>query len=237
MDDIEAQAAAEHAANHKTILNGAKAAREVGKTRERTFAIGEGLLAMRSEVLIAMGKDPRLNDRTVLKSAKYRTTMSRALKTYPDYTLSTVFKNDSTRLAYLFCAEYRPQIEAAFADAELREPGSTVRIVNPERIKAKFKALTEPPKEKRQSQAAAQAEAEAQERDALNKRLVDEAIDWKRKYDELKIEYDRLWEETRPKAALSAPAKIKKTKGRKLVEKAVKKALDNGAPVIEGQPA
>ena len=113
------------------IKNGAKAAREIGKSRERTYAIGEGLLAMRSKCLIAMGKDIRVNDRTILKSAKYRELMSRALKTYPDYTLSTVFKNDSTRLAYMFVAEYRDQVENAFAAEEIKNPGATLRIINP----------------------------------------------------------------------------------------------------------
>jgi hypothetical protein len=40
----------------------------VGRLTLGTFEIGEGLLAMRSTVLIQMGKDPRTNDRTILKS-------------------------------------------------------------------------------------------------------------------------------------------------------------------------
>lgn len=200
----DADAKKEAADLKAAIQRGAKAAREVGKSRTRTFEIGEGLLAMRSTVLKALGKDPRLNDRAILKSTKYRDLMSKALKTYPDYTLDTVFKNDSTRLAYLFCAEYRPQIEAVFADAEIANPGSTIRIVNPERIKAKFKALTDPPRVK-ENKKAEQAEAEAQERDENEKQLRVEAEDWKRKYEELKVEYDRLWDETH-RIALPAPS-------------------------------
>ena len=170
------------------IKNGAKAAREIGKSRERTYAIGEGLLAMRSKCLIAMGKDTRINDRTILKSAKYRELMSKALKTYPDYTLSTVFKNDSTRLAYMFVAEYRSQVENAFAAEEIKNPGATLRIINPERMKAKFKSLTEPLKAKK-AKAAQAAEAEAQEQDELFKKLREDAISSRRQYDDLFAKY------------------------------------------------
>ena len=170
------------------IKNGAKAAREIGKSRERTYAIGEGLLAMRSKCLIAMGKDIRVNDRTILKSAKYRELMSRALKTYPDYTLSTVFKNDSTRLAYMFVAEYRDQVENAFAAEEIKNPGATLRIINPERMKSKFKSLTDPPKV-RKAKAAQAAEAQAQERDELFRKLKEDAISSRRQYDDLFAKY------------------------------------------------
>lgn len=170
------------------ILKGAKAAREIGKSRERTFDIGEGLLALRSQCLIAMGKDPRVNDRTILKSGKYRELMGKALKTYPDYTLATVFKNDSTRLAYLFVAEYRPQIEAIFAEEEVKNPGSTLRITNPERIKSKFKSLTNPPKKAKAAKATA-AEAEAADRDEQFRKLRDDAITSRRQYDELFAKY------------------------------------------------
>lgn len=166
------------------ILAGAKAAREIGKSRDRTFAIGDGLLAMRSECLIAMGKDPRINDRTILKSGKYRELMGKALKTYPDYTLNTVFKNDSTRLAYMWCAENRPMILTAFEAEELKNPGTTTRICNPERIKSKFKALTDPPKKKAAIKAAAK-EAEAQDNDERMKELKTQRDDAHRAYQEL----------------------------------------------------
>lgn len=175
--------------NYKeAILRGAKAAREIGKSRPRTFEIGEGLMALRAQCLIAMGKDPRINDRTILKSGKYRELMGKALKTYPDYTLATVFKNDSTRLAYMFCAEYRPQIEALFAEEEIKNPGSTLRITNPERIKSKFKTLTDPPKKRAASKAAAK-EAADQERDAEFSKLQDERDQACKDYDEL---FERL---------------------------------------------
>lgn len=164
----------------ETILRGAKAAREIGKSRERTFEIGEGLMALRSQCLIAMGRDPRINDRTILKSGEYRERMGAALKTYPAYTLATVFKNDSTRLAYMYCAEYRPEIETAFAEAEIANPGSTLRLTNPERIKAKFKALIDPPK-KAKAAKAAKAEAEAEDRDELQRTIANA----QREYDEL----------------------------------------------------
>lgn len=164
----------------EAILRGAKAAREIGKSRERTFEIGEGLMALRSQCLIAMGKDPRINDRSILKSGEYRERMGAALKTYPAYTLATVFKNDSTRLAYMYCAEYRPEIETVFAKAEIANPGSTLRLTNPERIKAKFKALIAPPR-KAKAAKAAKAEAEAQDRDELTRAIADA----QREYDEL----------------------------------------------------
>lgn len=170
----------------EAILNGAKAAREIGKSRERTFAIGEGLVAMRCQCLIAMGKDPRINDRTILKSGKYRELMGKALKTYPAYTLATVFRNDSTRLAYMYCAEYRTQIETAFAAEEVKNPNTTLRIVNPERIKSKFKALTDPPKKKAATKAAAKEAAE-QDRDA-------ELIEARKQRDEVQRDYNQLFE-------------------------------------------
>lgn len=170
------------------ILAGAKAAREIGKSRERTFAIGDGLLALRAQCLTAMGKDPRINDRTILKSGKYRELMGKALKTYPDYTLDTVFKNDSTRLAYMWCAENKPQIENVFAQEEIKNPGSTLRICNPERMKSKFKSLTDPPKKKK-AEKEKQAEIDAQEKDEQFKKLRDDAINSRRQYDELFAKY------------------------------------------------
>lgn len=169
----------------ETILRGAKAAREIGKSRPRTFEIGDGLLALRAQCLIDMGRSPLVNDRSVLKSGKYRELMGRALKTYPDYTLSTVFKNDSTRLAYMFVAEHRADIERVFAEAEVSNPGSTLRIVNPERIKSKYKSLTEPPKRKKEKAAAIAAEAIAQENDELFRKLKEDAINTRRQYDDL----------------------------------------------------
>lgn len=217
MDEIEAAAAAEAKALHDAILKGAKAAREVGKSKARTFEIGEGLLAMRSQCLIQMGKDPRINDRSILKTPAYRDLMGRALKTYPDYTLNTVFKNDSTRLAYLFCAEYRDQIEAAFAAAEVANPGSTIRICNPERIKGKFKALINPPVRKTKAQNQAEAEQEAQARDDELKAYREE---WRLKYEALKLEYDALFELVgkEPKTVSSAAVAKKARKERKEAE-------------------
>lgn len=168
----------------EAILRGAKAAREIGKSRERTFEIGEGLMALRSQCLIAMGRDPRINDRTILKSGEYRERMGAALKTYPAYTLATVFKNDSTRLAYMYCAEYRLEIETAFAEAEIANPGSTLRLTNPERIKAKFKALIDPPRKAKAAKAAT-AEAEAQEADMVIKKLREDVDHLSGAYDDL----------------------------------------------------
>lgn len=172
------------------ILVGAKAAREIGKSRERTFAIGDGLLALRTQCLMAMGKEG-VNDRTILKSGKYRDLMGKALKTYPDYTLSTVFKNDSTRLAYAWCAENRTQIETVFAQEEVKNPGATLRICNPERIKSKFKSLTDPPRKKKATKEAAALEA-AKEQDELFRKLKDDAINSRRQYDELFGQYSEV---------------------------------------------
>jgi hypothetical protein len=248
------------------IKLGAKAAREIGKSRDRTFAIGEGLVAMRTKVLIDLGKDPRINDRSILKSGKYRELMGKALKTYPDYTLDTVFKNDSTRLAYMFVAEYKDQILNAFAAEELRNPGATLRLVNPERIKSKFKSLTDPPKKAAASKAAAK-EAEEQDRDELFGKLKEDAINSRRQYDELFARYidfdttpaERLAELLFDTSAKSGgrknrlafidmvvkyatgdkpkPAKAKRNKAKEAVQKAVNEAIANGSPIIEEQRA
>jgi hypothetical protein len=222
------------------IKLGAKAAREIGKSRERTFQIGEGLMALRSKALIDMGKDPRINDRSILKSGKYRELMGKYLKTYPDYTLETVFKNDSTRLAYMFVAEYKDQILNVFAAEELRNPGATLRLTNPERIKSKFKSLTDAPKKAKAIKEAA-AEAEAQDADERMSELRTQRDDAHRAYHEM---FDRHVNfDTTPAAKLAELLfdTASSAEGRKnrlaFIDMVVKYATGKEKPESEGKPS